>query len=345
MHSFTSSSNDRLPILNWRKIIVLLSIALIGFFTGWNLFWMNHGYRIQPKDDSELWSYQRRRVSSAGKNAVVFLGSSRMRSGIDLDEVRKISGKKPFQLAIAGGSPLPVLEDLAADESFNGTVIVEITEYVLHREFENSMVAEWVKDYRETSADLDYIFPVKSFAQSLIIFPEIGLTMPQVSENVFTGKLFDKKFLKQVELMAPNANTFERSWQGYHDKMTADQIEQRRQTSIYAIKQAIEWRKPETAKFIAVAERIKSSTKRIESRGGTVILINFPLNGEIKDLNEKYFPKKDFWDVLVRESAVKTIDYADFPPLASIETLDNTHLDGRNATIFTRELFKIIEAK
>lgn len=343
MHSFTSNSNDRLPILRWRKIISAVFLLLIGFFIVWDVVWVHYGYHIQPKDDSELWSYQRRRVSLAGKNAIVFTGSSRIRAAIDLNEVRRITGKQPFQLAIPAGEPLPVLESLAQDESFNGTVIAEITEYIIHRETETSTTTSWIAEYNENKYGNDRLLPLKSRVQSLIIFPDIGLTLPEILRNIFTGKLFDRNFLQQVSNSAPPGNTFERSWQGYHDDLTPEQIEERRQVSLYAINQGIEWQQPDPAKFIEIARQINSYTKRIEARGGKVILVNLPLSGEVKDLNEKYFPKKYFWYALAATSSAQTVYYGDHPQLAAIETMDGTHFNGRNATLFTDELLKIID--
>lgn len=344
MHSFTSNSNDRLPVLNWRKIIAALVLLLVAFFALWDAVWLNFGYRIQPKDDAELWAYQRRQISSAGRDAIVLTGSSRMRAGIDLNEIRRITGKKPFQLAVGSGSPIPVLEHLAADETFSGTVIAEVTEYIFHLEAPDSTTDRWIADYDANKYGSDYLFPLRSRAESLIVRPEIGYTLPEILKNVFTGKLFDSDFLEKASQGAPPRNNFERSWQGYHDDLTPEQIEQRRQITQNAIRQAVETAAPDAAKFRALAKRIRDYTKRIESRGGKVILVSFPLNGEIKELNERFFPKNEFWNTLAQESSARTIYCADYPQLAAIETMDGTHLSGSSATRFTDELLKIIDS-
>lgn len=342
MHSFTSNSNDRLPFLKWREIFATLFLLVVGFFIVWNIVCMNFGYRIQPKDDARLWVYQRQRLSSAGKNAIVLTGSSRMRAGMDLNEIRRITGKEPFQLAVGSGSPIPVLKNLAADESFSGTIIAEVTEYIFHLESDDSMTDRWIAEYAEGKYDHDYLFPLKACAESLIIHPEIGYTLPEILQNVFTGKFSDSDFLEKVSQGAPPKNNFERSWQGYHDDLPPAQIELRRQVSNEAILQAVKNKTPDPAKFHELARRISSYTKLIESRGGKVILVSFPLNGEIKELNEKYFPKTEFWNVIAKESFAQTVYFADYPQLASIETMDGTHFSGKNATRFTDELLKII---
>jgi hypothetical protein len=343
VHSFTSNSNDRLPALKWRKIIVALALLVTGFFFIWNAVWMSYGYRIQPRDDAALWIYQRQRVSSAGKDAIVLTGSSRIRAGIDLNEIRRITGKAPFQLAVGSGSPMPVLENLAADESFNGTVIAEVTEYLLYPDLRDSTTDRWLAEYERDKQNPDYLFPLKNRAKSLIIHPEIGNTVPEMLENVYTGKFFDADFLRKVSFGAPPKNNFERSWQGYHDHLSPAQIEQRRQISTVTIREAVEKAPPDPAKFAELVRRIKSYVERIKSRGGKVVFVSFPMGEEVRELNERFFPKNEFWDVIAEESFADTVYYPDYPQLASIETMDGTHLSGGNATRFTDELLKIIE--
>jgi len=45
---------------------------------------------------------------------------------IDLDVLESGLGRRPKQLAIVGSSPFPILADLANDESFRGTVMIDV---------------------------------------------------------------------------------------------------------------------------------------------------------------------------------------------------------------------------
>lgn len=344
MRSSISSSNDRLPRLAWRKIFALAAFALVFSIVVWDAFWIRRGFSLEPKDDVELWSYHRRRVGKAGDKALVFLGSSRIKAGMDLDEARR-PGYAPFQLAMAGRSPVAILENLAADEHFRGTAIVEITEYVLHRERpdQGNYGAEgWVAEYEKTKDDFDWFYPVKSGAQRLVVAPGIGDTLPEVFASVVTGKIFDENYLEEIAMRRPPITKFNRSSQGYADDLSPEQIENRRQFSIRAVQETMAARPPDPRRFAELVRRIEAATQKIQRRGGLVALVNFPLNGEVKELNERYFPRRDYWEKLAAASSALKIHYADYSQLAAIETLDGTHFSGRGATLFTDELLKII---
>ena len=343
MRSFTSNSNDRLPYFDWRKTYLCAGTAVIAFITLWNIVWVSLGVPLEPRDNYELWSYHRRRASKIGDRAIVFTGSSRIKAGIDLDEVRRLTGKEPIQLAIAGKSPLRILENLAKDEAFTGTVIAEITESTLYSQFDHHG-DDWISSFEKNDYGRDYIFPMKSFVESHIASPNLGDTTSEALSAFLSGKVFDRYFLDERIALRPPTTTFDRSSQGYADDTTSEQIEQKRRFSLGLLREAVGEGPPEKVKFMEAARLIEAYTRRIQDRGGRVVLVNFPLNGEVKDLSEQYFPKAEFWDELAAHSSAQAIHYADHPTLAAIETLDGTHFSGRNATLFTRALFKIIAA-
>src|SRR5207244_10591354 len=66
------------------------------------------------------WTLRRRTVEP---ESLVVIGDSRAWFDVDLDEIQKGLGKRPVQLALAGSTTFPVLEDLANDENFHGTII------------------------------------------------------------------------------------------------------------------------------------------------------------------------------------------------------------------------------
>jgi len=120
VHSSTSSFRT-LPG-GWFSLLVggLLSLGLL---TGWELFWRGRAYEPTLTDTEALWCRERKAV---GTRAVVIVGSSRLQAGIDPQVMsRVLGGTNVVQLAINGANALPVLRDLAADESFAGTVVLE----------------------------------------------------------------------------------------------------------------------------------------------------------------------------------------------------------------------------
>jgi hypothetical protein len=344
VRSYISNSNERLPAFNFQKVYAVAAILLVALLAAWNAIWISVGFPLQPKDNAELWSYYRRRATLAREDAIVFIGSSRMQAGIDLNEVSLQTGKIPFQLSIAGKSPVRILENLSEDDSFNGTVVVEITEYALYNQFEDNK-EDWVTEYQENRYGNGNLSLVKGFVQSLVVFPNFGNNASEVLTNVFTGKVFYKGYLNQLIITRNPTTALNRSSQGFADRYPPEIIEQWRQFLPRLLKSSVAEGKLDKTRFIKLGRQIEDYTKRIQARGGKVILVRFPFNGETNDLHEMYFPKKDFWDELAAQSSAQTIYYSDYPALAEIEAIDGMHFSGQNATIFTRELFNIINHK
>lgn len=74
-------------------------------------------------DTMDLWAEQRAAVKP---DSLVIIGDSRPLFDIDLDALEAGLGKRPVQLSIAGSSCYPILQDLAADESFRGDLIISL---------------------------------------------------------------------------------------------------------------------------------------------------------------------------------------------------------------------------
>ena len=69
---------------------------------------------------------QRRRIDHGEGDTTVLIGASRMLFDMQLPVWEKLTGERPIQLAIEGTSPLPILEDLAADPNFTGRLLVDV---------------------------------------------------------------------------------------------------------------------------------------------------------------------------------------------------------------------------
>src|SRR6202008_2036966 len=64
------------------------------------------------------------------ERTTVFIGSSRIKYDLDIDTWKKETGRNAIQLAMEGNSPVPILEDLAADPKFAGKVVCDAMEFV-----------------------------------------------------------------------------------------------------------------------------------------------------------------------------------------------------------------------
>jgi hypothetical protein len=109
-------------------------LALLGLFA-WERHWRAFGVEPGHRNSDGQWADQRRRLERE-HDATVLLGASRVLFDIDLDTWERVAGERPIQLAMEGTSPLPMLEDLAADEAFRGRLLVGVAPDVFFTGFE-----------------------------------------------------------------------------------------------------------------------------------------------------------------------------------------------------------------
>ena len=104
-----------------RSVVLALILALVTLVF-WEMYWRSEGFPPAPDDNRHFWAVQRAKVNSLGADDYVFIGSSRILFDLQLDEWEKVTGKRPVQLGIAGGSPNPVFDDIVNNSEYNGTI-------------------------------------------------------------------------------------------------------------------------------------------------------------------------------------------------------------------------------
>src|SRR5438105_1690841 len=112
-----------IPTAPWRGITVVITIVVIIATALWELYARALGYAPTLNDNEDLWTKARRKVQP---ESIVIIGDSRAWFDVDLDEFQKGLGKRPIQLAAPGSATFPVLEDLAKDENFHGTIVCSV---------------------------------------------------------------------------------------------------------------------------------------------------------------------------------------------------------------------------
>ena len=110
-------------------------------------YWRRLGFTPGVIDSMQLWALQRDHARQAAPRPLVFLGASRTLFGIDMLTVRAmLPGWQPVMLALNGRYPLAALRDLADDDAFRGTVVLDIDSRGLAR-YNHAAQAEYVDYY------------------------------------------------------------------------------------------------------------------------------------------------------------------------------------------------------
>ena len=83
--------------------------------------------------------------------------------------------------------------------------------------------------------------------------------------------------------------------------------------------------------------RIEDMVSRIQRRGGKVVFVRCPTSGPYREIEERYFPRARFWDVLARETSAASMHFEDVPGMQFV-CAEGSHLYLADTVTFTRLL-------
>lgn len=352
MLSSISSSNQRLPSLPWAKIWLPALMLLTAFVL------MLEG-RLALRDiaptrfDSKArWQEERLRVKAAGKKALVLIGASRIQLGIDPPLLSQLSGMQTIQLAIDGSTYWPILQGLANDPDFIGTVVVDYYEYSALDNDPANLARRYESDYQQKKTKLAYwnfdrlenqlewylrgslrsyadgTQPMDSLYYRVINKPRIPqylLTHPDRSRDADYRKLEMPRFYigRVYRTLGEYAPKKSKHYDTYED-MLAD-LQQR----IAALPQA------NTDQLTQKHQQLREAVDKILQRGGKVIFLTMPTSGMIHDIENKQYPQALFWVPLKKALPVTMIHSDQHPTLKAFVCPDGAHLDYRDKARFT----------
>ena len=332
MPSSTSSSNDRLPRGPWgRTWLLALAIALV-VLTAWEVVWRRQGFTPAVRDDGYTWSMNRARVRS---NSIVAVGTSRIQTAVDPDLWAEEWGESLVQLAIAEGSPLPIIENLAADLSFAGLVIFDFVPRVVFDatgEWEPTSY-DWLQTYaamlrspaERTEAWLRpqvesrLVLRNSALAPRAILSALEGGSLPRRPYGVMRRDRFQPLDFSRADAEALARNLADRaSTQGR--PASGDEVE-------------------------AIIERVERAAAEIRARGGDVIFVQFPRTGSVRAVEEQRYPTGEYWDALAAREGDKALNSEHHAILGSFRFPDGSHIDRKDVPAFTRGLARLVEAR
>lgn len=352
MHSSTSNSDFDfarvVPSVPWKAVLAAVVALTAAATAGWELYARSHGYRPSLNDTPDLWAQTREKVQP---DSLVLVGTSRMLFNADLDVLEQAFGQRPVQLALAGSSPFPVLEDLAKDESFHGTVIVdivpamflappgtppmEVAQKALHRRREWNLAQRWshqlgmaleehvafLKQEDLTLGQLLKRLPIPDRADAALppALPPYFFTVDRDRR----GRMFEEAAIEGSPLQQRVAH-------GWLPLFTLPPPPPFIPADKFGamMGQAIEQRFKDTQRDVAA----------LRARGARVVFVRMPVDPILIEKEEKIVPLAAGWGRLVAENGVPAINFADHPELATFKLPEWSHLSAPDSVEFTKRL-------
>ncbi len=335
------------PTVPWKGVLTAVVALTVAAATGWEVYARSQGYKPSLNDTPDLWAQTRETVQP---NSFVLVGTSRMLFDADLDILEKAFGQRPVQLALAGSSPYPVLEDLAKDTSFHGTVIVdivpamflapagppmEVSQKALARRRDWNLAQRWshqlgmlleervafLKQEDLTLGQLLKRLPIPDRADAAI-----GPALPPYFFTVDRdrrGRMFEEAAIVGSPLQQRVAH----GWLPLFTLPPPPKFIPPEQFGAM-MGQMIEQRFKDTQKHVAA----------LRARGARVVFVRMPVDPILIEKEEQIVPLAAGWGRLVAENGVPAINFADHAELSAFKLPEWSHLSAPDSVEFTRRL-------
>ena len=264
--------------------------------------------------------------------------------------MQKGLGKRPVQLAIAGSCPFPVLEELANDQSFHGTIVcsvvpglffaaggplLETSEKALKRYKEQTLAQRashhlgmWLEKHvaftKQEDLTLDQLLkrlpiPNRPYAQVPPRFPPYFQTVDR------------ERRTRMIESCAnPEGELARRIQQIWLPLFTPPPPPTYVPKELFMANmgKAVEARFQNTAKAV----------EKLRARGGRIVFVHFPHSGQLKELEDRLNPRTRDWERLLKETGAPGIYYEDFPELSGFDCPEWSHLSAGDSVEFSKRL-------
>ena len=348
MPSSTSSSEFERPIpaVPWRGMTVIVVLIVMAAAGAWELYVRSIGYAPTLNDTEDLWTQTRRAVQP---ESLVIVGDSRPLFDLDLDELEKGLGKRPVQLALPGSCAYPVLADLANDERFHGTIICSIVPGMFFAPggplLETSEKA--LSRYRKQTLAQRASHHIGMFLEEHVAFlKQEDLTLERLLMRL---PIPNRPNAQVPPTFPPYFQTVDRERRARMTEKCAQPGEL--QTRIQQIWLPL-FTPPPPPSYVpievfgpnmgkAVEARFQDTAKAVDklrARGGKIVFVRFPHNGELKALEDRLNPRARDWERLLNDTKVPGIYYEDHPELASFTCPEWSHLSAGDSVEFTKRL-------
>lgn len=339
-----------------KKHWVLLAMVTVGLTSmlvlGWEMVVWTKGYRPTLNDTEDLWASQRSIVDKE-PGRTVLIGSSRILFDFDMDVYEKSTGDRPLQLATVGTNPGPYLEDLANHPEYHGTVIVGVVPSLFFAPGGPPIKSpnNHLKRYREWSPTQRVGHQLAMILENRLAFlNQDDLTLNQLLLKI---QLPNRSGVKMPPELPPYIHEIDENRQAWMTQLAAtDKNLQQRIQQIWLPlftpppkKEGVS-HEDHMAKVKESADKILADTKarvdKIRSKGGRVIFVRLPSTGKLREVENKYTPRSEYWDRLLETTGAQGIHFEDHEELRGFDCPEWSHLNRKDSTEFTRRLVKLL---
>lgn len=333
MHSSTSSFERPVPGGRWGATwLVALAIVAVAAVS-WEMFLRSRGYEPSVKDDEYAWAWQRSRVSDGSTRTVAVLGSSRIMLAFSPQAFAEVlPGWKYAQLAVNGTTPIGTLRDLAADPSFRGIALVDVSDQSFYPQSwsaQDAYIEAYRRRWRHVGAMVERVLATEVQSRLAMLSTRGIATFGRWWRNgTFPTRFYVTTYPDRTR---------------YADYELTD-VGRRRRAQL-DIMEVGEDAPGDLDNWLAGARAVEADIAAIQARGGHVVYVRMPTCRERWDKDQIWHPKEQFWDRFAASTKALAIHFKDYPELSKFECPDTSHIASKDGVEFTRSLLRIIQAR
>ena len=339
-------SHERLlPQSVGKRVLLTVAGFIAVLLVGMEIKARQDDYPVNFPFTSDMWVAQWQRLDDLPDNQTVFVGASRVRHGLVVDEWAKLTGERPLNLAWPGSPAGPVLTELAERESFRGTVIVGLTSFVvfandgppwmswIKQNIEQSETTRWSLSFHLSHATQHYLRPrikcINDAAYSPISLMYENFPIPNRT-GMLKPVIFRFIGTTDRDLQDRYLDSFEQD----------DELQEEICKVLYSFfERMLHYGKCDLEKRI---REYRAAIDRIENRGGRVVFVRFPSDGKSLDFENEQFPRGKYYDRLVKETGCLGIHYQDHAELRDFRCVEESHLSKGDGIAFTKCVVEIL---
>jgi hypothetical protein len=331
-----------IPRQPWRVMTLVVAVLVLLLTSLWE--WQMRTLELIPGDLGESydrWAELRKQVDKRNV-PVVIIGDSRILFDSDLDRATQLIGVRPLQLAIAGGSGLPILEDIANDPHFKGLAIVGMAETAYFdlqlagaRPQKAVELSHWESPSRRGSF---LVYRVLSHGLAMLDEDyQLSTLVFRLDHDWRPGVSDPRQAIWKAQETGADGQTW--LWRRLeHDRRLSEHMHNVWLHFFPA--------QPLDGQTInAVSVRTKVAVDKIRARGGDVVFVRPPSAPDLRAIEDKHVPRARAWDAILAYTRSNGIHIDDLPAAQDLTLPEGSHLSRSCATVFTDAYLRSLAGK
>lgn len=330
----SSTSSSKSP--PWGFVWALaLGVTLLGVGT-WEV--LLRGAELGPEyhDNRSLWAHNRHQLNALDENVVVILGASRAQRGIDVETLSAELGRPVIQLAVEGTSALALLENLAVDPRFRGTILYSIappfTFNRLQPRVDNGRQREWLEYYQGQQRSEAIEQSLRLWFQGRLAFLSGDARPSRVVPALFADGAFPE--IDQKTTLANRVVLMD------YAKMPieADEVGM---MQLY-LEHSVPYERDE---WLATLNYIHVLVEQLRSRGSDVVFLRLPSGEQVSTLEALMYPRERYWADMENNLNARFVHSDDYPSMQGFVSVDGSHIESAKMVEFTEILAEVLRGQ